>query len=182
MILNRQQKEALVIELLNKGVTVPEIAKQVHLNFTDIKKIREKVTGDDKSIEEENKNKTRSKTSRAFELFLDGKSTVKAAIELNLEPQEAMDIFNSYLRLQHMNDIVNLLKEHKNQWHSFVKLFDELKKNNTRVKDIRYALDNVNNIKALEQRRDELMEEIQSLSCQRDLLLANIEETKRGYY
>ena len=46
MILNRQQKENLVIDLLNQGVSYPQIAKQAHVSFSDIKKIRMKATGE----------------------------------------------------------------------------------------------------------------------------------------
>ncbi len=53
MILNRQQKENLVIDLLNQGISVPQIAKQAHVSFTDIKRIRQKATGDDKEEDEE---------------------------------------------------------------------------------------------------------------------------------
>ncbi len=40
MILNGQDKEALVIDLLNKGHTAREIAKQAHVSFTYTVKIK----------------------------------------------------------------------------------------------------------------------------------------------
>ena len=52
MILNRQQKEKLVIDLLNQGFSYPQIAKQAHVSFSEIKRIELKVTGDDKKGEE----------------------------------------------------------------------------------------------------------------------------------
>ena len=46
MLLSEKEKEALVVDLLNKGQTAREIAKQAHISFTDIKKIRMKLTGE----------------------------------------------------------------------------------------------------------------------------------------
>ena len=43
-----------------------------------------------------------------------------------------------------------------------VKMFEWLRKNNTRGKDIKHAIDHVNNIKALEQRKDKLKKEVES--------------------
>jgi hypothetical protein len=52
MFLNRQQKENLVIDLLNQGISFPQIAKQAHLSFSDVKRIRQKVTGDNNKEDE----------------------------------------------------------------------------------------------------------------------------------
>jgi hypothetical protein len=37
MMLNEKEKEALLIELLNKGLPSREIAKQAHVSFTYLK-------------------------------------------------------------------------------------------------------------------------------------------------
>jgi transposase len=87
MILNRQQKEKLVIDLLNQGFSYPQIAKQAHVSFSDIKRIEQKVTGDDKKTEgeeAEKEKKAKSTHCQAFELFLQNKSPVQVAIELDL--------------------------------------------------------------------------------------------------
>ncbi len=183
MILNRQQKEKLVIDLLNQGISVPQIAKQAHVSFTDIKKIRQKATGDDKEEDEEAEKgkKAKSIPCQAFELFLEGRSPVQVAIELDLETDRVMSILNDFLRLKNMHKAVAILKEHQNQLAPFVKLIEELKKNNTRVKDIRYAMNNINNIKVLEQRKSKLKEEVHSLKEERDYLRDNLGDIKRTY-
>ncbi len=181
MILNRQQKENLVIDLLNQGISFPQIAKQAHVSFSDIKRIRQKETGDDKEIDEdaEKGKKAKSIPCQAFELFLEGRSPVHVAIDLDLETDRVMGILNDFLRLQNMQKVVTILKEHKNQLAPFVKLFEELKRNNTRVKDIRCAMNNINNIKVLEQRKNKLKEEVHSLKEERDYLLDNMGDIKR---
>ncbi len=184
MILNRQQKEDLVIDLLNQGLSFPKIAKQARVSFTDIKRIRQKVTGEDKEIDEEAEKgkKAKSIPSQAFELFLAGVTPVQVAIDLDLETGKVMGILHDFLRLQNMQKVVTILKEHQNQLTPFVKLIEELKRNNTRVKDIRYAMNNINNIKVLEERKSKLKEEVHLLKEERDYLLDNRDDIKRGYY
>ncbi len=71
MILNERDKEALVIDLLNKGNTTREIAKQARISFSDIKKIRMKETGDvsEDQKQEDQKKKQLSIPSQAFRLL-----------------------------------------------------------------------------------------------------------------
>jgi hypothetical protein len=73
--------------LLNQGISVPQIAKQAHLSFSDIKRIRQKVTGEhtEKTEETEKEKKAKSITCQAFELFLQGRSPVQVAIDLDLK-------------------------------------------------------------------------------------------------
>ena len=78
-----------------------------------------------------------------------------------------------------MHKAATILKEYKDQLAPFVKLFELLKKNNTRVRDIRYAVDNVNNIKSLEQQKESLKKE-QSIKEERDYLLDNLGDIKRA--
>ena len=79
-----------------------------------------------------------------------------------------------------MHKAATILKEHKNQLAPFVKLFEELKRNNTRVRDIRCAMNDMNDLKALEQRKNKLKEEVHSLKEERDYLLDNLGDIKRS--
>jgi hypothetical protein len=87
---------------------------------------------------------------------LEGKTLVDVAIELDSPRQEVIGIFNDFLTLKNMHKASKILKDYKDQMAPFVKLFDWLNKNNTREKDIKYAIDSINNIKALEQRKSKL--------------------------
>jgi hypothetical protein len=74
-----------------------------------------------------------------------------------------------------------ILKENQNQLAPFVKFFEYLKKNNTRGKDIKLAIDNVNRINTLELRKSKLKEEVKSIKEERDYLLDNLGDIKRAY-
>jgi len=185
MILNKQQKEKLVIELLNQGYTYPQIAKRAHVSFSEIKRIELMVTGDDKRGQDEGaekEKKTKSIHCQAFELFLEGKSPVQVTIDLGLETDRTMTFLYDFLRLQNMHKVTTILKEYKDQLAPFVKLFEWLKKNNTRGKDIRYAIEMISNINALERQKDKLKKEVESIKGERDYLLENLGDIKRACY
>ena len=92
-----------------------------------------------------------------------------------------MTFLYDFLRLQNMGKAAKILKEYKDHLAPFVKMFELLKRNNTRGKDIRYAIDNVNKIKALEQQKDKLKEEVKSIKRERDYLLDNLGDLRRQY-
>ena len=136
------------------------------MSFSEIKRIELMVTGDDKKVEDEEAEKEKKAKSihcQAFELFLQGRSPVQVAIDLNLETDKVMTFLYDFMRLQNMGKAATILKEYKDQLAPLVKLFEWLKKNNTRGKDIRYAIEMINKIKALEQRKGQsLKKEVQS--------------------
>ena len=59
MILTQNEKEALVIKLLEEQYSLREIAKRVHMSFSDISKIKRKITGE--TIEEKEERGKRAK-------------------------------------------------------------------------------------------------------------------------
>ena len=65
MILSKQEKEELVVKLLDEGITFKEIAKRVHLSLSDISRIKRKLTGE----EIEKSRPPLSMPSQTFQLF-----------------------------------------------------------------------------------------------------------------
>jgi transposase len=88
ILLNKHQKKALVIELYKQGKTRRQIAEAVHMSFKDIADIINEYTGEDKLINRVDK----SKDSRAFELFLQGKKSVEVAIELDMPADKVEEL------------------------------------------------------------------------------------------
>ena len=111
-----------------------------------------------------------------------GRSPVQVAIDLELETDRTMTFLYDFLRLQNTGKAATILKEYKDQLAPFVKLFEWLKKNKTQGKDIRYAIEKINNIKALEQQKDNLKKEVASIKGERDYLLDNLGDIKRACY
>jgi predicted transcriptional regulator len=75
--MDRKQKEALVITLSEKGRTYREITKEAGVSPNTIKSV----------LNRAGLNETTSISSRAFELFSEGKTPLQVAIALNLEAE-----------------------------------------------------------------------------------------------
>ena len=75
VVLNRRDKEQLVIELLRQGKTIREIAAAAHLLFSDIGTIIGERDGHDNDDDIESKDlKNKSKDTQALFLFSRGKN------------------------------------------------------------------------------------------------------------
>ena len=81
MVLNRRDKEQLVIKLHQEGKSFREIASIAHLSFSDIGAILRKIDGKDDGIEMKDL-KNKSKDTQALYLFSIGKTPLEVTIEL----------------------------------------------------------------------------------------------------
>lgn len=79
-VLNKYDKEQLVIKLHKAGKTIRDITQAVHISFTDIGKIIRKINGQkDEMLDLENK----SKDTQALYLFSNGKVSRRLRSNLN---------------------------------------------------------------------------------------------------
>lgn len=112
-------------------------------------------------------------------MFLAGRIPVQVAIDLDLEPDMVTSILYDFLRLQRIHKATTILKENKDNLAPFVALLEEVKTGITRVKEIRYAMDSINNIKARK-----AIEQTEGggpiKKRERDYLLFNLGDIKRA--
>jgi hypothetical protein len=87
--MDKKQKEALVLALAEKGETFREITKKTDVSPNTIKAI----------LNRAGLNETTSESSRAFELFLEGRTPLQVAIMLNLEADKAIQYHRQYVML-----------------------------------------------------------------------------------
>src|SRR5215213_11833663 len=98
MVITRQERERLVLELYNQGKTIREIAKEARMSFRDIgpilnKVVEEKSKGEE-GIKQQDDNAKQSKqqeqqqhlslSTQAYKLFSEGKTPLEVAIAINL--------------------------------------------------------------------------------------------------
>jgi hypothetical protein len=129
-ILNRRDKEQLVIELHSQGKTIRQIAATAHLSFTDIGNIIKKIDG--REIEDEivgNKDvKNKSRETKGLWLFSNGKKPIEVAVELDLTAAETHDVQEEYWALNDLHELSFVYNEIKAYLPSFLQLFRCLKK------------------------------------------------------
>jgi hypothetical protein len=123
-VLNKQDKEELVIRLHKEGKTIRQIAHIVHLSFSDIGKIIRKLNGQNNNDSIDLKDK--SIETRAIYLFSIGKSPLEVAIELNMPSIEVHNMQEEFWALNQLHDLAFVYGEIKNSLPSFLKLFHSL--------------------------------------------------------
>jgi hypothetical protein len=131
-VLNRRDKEKLVIELHRQGKTIREIASVAQLSFSDIGTIIRRADGDDKDSDIEKKDlKNKSKDTQALYLFSIGKTSLEVTIELDLPTPVVEEIQEEFWVLNQLHELAFVYNEIKAYLPSFLKLFHCLKKNKT---------------------------------------------------
>jgi hypothetical protein len=123
-ILNRRDKEQLVIELHSQGKTIRQIAATAHLSFTDIGNIIKKIDGRDSGTKDI---KNKSKDTQALFLFSCGKKPIEVAVELDLTASEIHDIQEEYWALNDLHELAFVYNEIRAYLPSFLQLFRYLK-------------------------------------------------------
>jgi transposase len=124
VVLNKKEKEQLVIKLYQDGKPIREIARQAHLSFGSIGKIIRAINsgGDDNCS-------SSSKSTKALHLFKTGKKPIDVAIELDISASEVEDLQQEYWALNQLHELEFLFYEIRNYLPSFIKLFNLLKRN-----------------------------------------------------
>jgi hypothetical protein len=126
VVLNKQEKEQLVVKLYQEGKPIREIAQQAHLSFGTIGKIIRRIN----SLEGEimpNDLSGKSKETQALSLFLQGKRPVDVAIELDLSSNEVENILQEFWALNQLHELAFVYSEIKTFLPSFLKLFHLLR-------------------------------------------------------
>ena len=179
-MLSTKEKKNMVVDLLDKGFTLREIAKSAHVSFSYVGKIRKRISGE--LADEKENAKPLSIHSQAFELFLDGKSPVEVAIALDLKTEEVIKLFNDFLALQNMHKVAVILKDYKKNLGSFLKWFDCINKYKINSKDLSLAIRYVINRNFQLKQKEDLEKEIGSLIDERDYLREDIKDIKAAVY
>ncbi len=127
VILDKKEKEQLVVKLYKEGKPIREIAQQAHLSFGTIGKIIRRINGRDEYETVPNDMSNKSKETQALSLFLQGKRPVDVAIELDLSASEVQNILEEYWALNDLHELAFVYNEIKTFLPSFLKLFHCLK-------------------------------------------------------
>jgi hypothetical protein len=128
VVLNRRDKEQLVIKLHQEGKSFREIASVAHLSFSDIGAILHKIDGKDDGIEMKDL-KNKSKDTQALYLFSIGKTPLEVTIELDLSTPVVHEIMEEYSALNELHELAFVYNEIGSYLPSFLKLFHCLKNN-----------------------------------------------------
>ena len=123
MRMNKKQKEALVLAMLEKGESYRNIAQKAKVSPNTIKMLANRAGLDE----------TTSISSRAFELYVQQKTPVEVAIALNLEAEKALNYYHQYFMLLGITEFTRAYLQVKDNPWPFVDLVKLT--GNSRMKD-----------------------------------------------
>src|ERR687891_736556 len=119
IVLNRQELEDYVIELYhNQKKTFREIQKIVRKSPRDIRAILNKVEPGRASL---------SESSRAYQMFNEGRNLIEVATALNLREKEVSEYYREYWNLNGMYNLNQIYEEIKDDIWSVLELHREMK-------------------------------------------------------
>jgi hypothetical protein len=105
--MDKKQKEALVKSMLEKGESYRDIAQRAKVSPNTIKMLANRAGLDE----------TTSISSKAFELYVQQKTPIEVAIELNLEAKEAIRYYQEYIMLLGLTEFIKIYIQIKdNPW------------------------------------------------------------------
>lgn len=93
MVLTRQQRERLVLELYNQSRNTREIAEETRTSFSAIDAILKKA--DEEKEAQGGEEQKLSLASQAYKLFSEGKTPLRVAIALNLRNSQVTELYKT---------------------------------------------------------------------------------------
>lgn len=162
----REDRRGRVLEHHSQGMGTREIAKLLHMSFTDIAKI---LKDSDKEKESEQQ-RTRQEflSSQAYTLFSEGKSPVQVAIELNIRASEAIIFQREYWELEGLHILNQIYQEIRDGTWNFVNLWKSVKAAGMGVPHVNRLLTIANNdLPSVESRYEGLKKEAATLEFQK---------------
>ena len=130
IMLNRKEKEELIIKLLEEGKTYKEISKEAHASFSEISRINKILNGEDSRPSIQN---------QAYKRYLDGKRPIDVAIELQIDNIEATKYWKEYLQLKREYRFLEIRDKLKGNFFPFVELFELMQKKKYGIKELEAA-------------------------------------------
>jgi predicted transcriptional regulator len=182
-MLNKKEKVKLVLALYNQGKTYREIAQNVHMSLRDINSAIKEATErhDDApqaniqqapNVEEHPQPRLqhKSKQSQALKSFSKGKPPLDVAIELDLPPDEVRRVYHDYLRLEGLDQLVQVYQDRNYDLETILKLYRIIKQNKISHHEILEVVRHANELPDLQDKSQKLKEEIGTLQTTRNQL------------
>jgi predicted transcriptional regulator len=130
MVLTREEKERLVLDLYKQGRTYREIAKEARISPRDIGIIVRKAEQNNQKQRQEDAGNNNSraaepldKATRAYQLFSEGKKPIEVAIALCLGQKETTRLYLDIWKLKRLFTLNHVYEQIGEELRTFLKLY-----------------------------------------------------------
>ena len=120
MQISEERRKRVIDLYFNQHKTYAEIAQIEKMSPRDIHTIIKE------EIARSQKHKQEEQSTEAYQLFSEGKTTVKVAIALNLPASKVIKLFIEYWKLRGLDKLYTIYKETNGKLWPFLKLYKEL--------------------------------------------------------
>jgi hypothetical protein len=196
MVLTRQEKEKLILDLYNQGKTYKQIAVEARVSLRDInpvikraEKEREKELGIDtpegnnNSTENLQTQKKTSTSTQAYRLFSEGKTPLEVAIELNIKQPEATRYCREYWKLSQMHTLHMVYEEIGDDIIHLLKIYRKIRAAGMKVDQAINLIKNTNNeLPTLEEKYQKLKSDIDLIESRKLEEYQNLNEMQDQIY
>ena len=121
MVLSRQQRERLVLDLYNQGKNTREIAEEARMSFSAIGAILKRAEQENETSKK--RTEKMSEAAQAYKLFSEGKSPIQVAVALNLREPEVAKFYVEYWKLRQLHSLNWVYEQVKENIGYFVSLY-----------------------------------------------------------
>jgi hypothetical protein len=172
-----EEKEKIIMKLLEEGRTTKEIAHEEHVSFSFISMVNKKRLGIDTTVK-----KQLSTPTQALKLFSEGKSVIEVIIILDKPYEEICKYHDDYLRLKNKSYLVSLIEGYQDTLPTIIKIIKYLIRNPSTKDDLIATLALVKDIPRLRIIKKNLEERIAALNQTKNRLTSNNESINQFSY
>jgi hypothetical protein len=177
MVLTREEKERRVLDLYNQGRTYRGIAKEARISPRDIGIILRKAEQNSQRQQQEDSGKNNGraaepldKTTRAYQLFSEGKKPIEVAIELGLDRSETIPLYRDFWKLKRLYTLNSVYEQIGEEIRAFLKLY-RIAKNQGMLRNLDVFVSILESaaydIPALQRQIERLKNEVESIQYQK---------------
>lgn len=133
--LNRKELESYIVDLFyNQNKTYKDIQGLTRKSFRDIKSILDKVRPKDSITEVE------SISSKAYQMFEEGKSPIQVAIALNLREKDVSDLYKEYWTMKEPYELQRVFRELGSSVWTLSELHRRMKAEDITLEQVKYII------------------------------------------
>ena len=166
-MLTGQQKQQLTIDLYKQGKTIREIAKRVHMSFSDIGAIIKREFGSEKL--------ELSREAQILKLWRKGTKPIDIAIKFNITADEVQKRHREYRDLCGMNELNKIYDEHGGEIEPFIQLYKTMKEQGLSTEDIIRTVRYGKDLPILELKYEKVTSDVTEIEIRKQTLLSEIE-------
>ena len=184
MLMSRQEKQTLVLQLYKENKTIREIAKEARMSFRDIGAILKNGSAEEnengQTIDKMEAHHPLSISAQSYKLFSEGKTPLEVAVSLNLTQPEVTQFYREYwdlIKLQCLNKIYEDLGDDIGQFLKLYALCNSAGFDKKHVIELLRMADD--NLQGFEYRYKLLKEEVADLERRKENLQKDIKNQER---